>query len=132
MGEQNTHHIYRDINMISVTPPKIPLTPTTDTSLTSRISFFSFASFTAIQLQISRRGVSALLLSIALVLALLAAIPLLGTESLQNGLVDILGSAWKVLVFLSEAAEITIECVGFTLGRAAARFGRGFEHGYNM
>ena len=132
MGDRNTYRNYRDINMTPVTPPKTPFTPTTDTSLTPGTSVFPFASFTAIDLQISRRGACALLLPIALLLALLDAIPLLGTEGLQNGLVDLVGLIWKVSVLFSQAAEMAIECVGFTLGRAAARFGRGLERGYRM
>jgi spore maturation protein SpmB len=62
----------------------------------------------------------------------LAAFAVLRTEGLLNGLMDLLRCVWKILVFLSEAAEIAIEGVGFALGRAVAQFGRGFEHGYHM
>jgi hypothetical protein len=127
---------FLDINQTPNTPPKTPLTPTTDTSLTSRTSAFSFASFTSftaviVHFSLSRRGFFALVALLALSL-ISTAVALVEMESLRHGLFDFTEVVWRLLVLLSEAAETMIEGIGFALGRAVARFGRGFERGYRM
>jgi hypothetical protein len=126
---------FLDINQTPKTPPKTPLTPTTDTLLTSRTSAFSFASFTAVivHFSLSRRVFLALVILLALSFMLsAAAVAVLKIESLRHGLFDSGEVVWRMLVLISEAAEVAIEGVGFALGRAIARYGRGFERGYRL
>jgi hypothetical protein len=63
---------------------------------------------------------------------LLAACALPKHDGFQEWLFELIHSAWKVLLLLSEAAEIANEGVVFALGRAVARVGRGFERGYHI
>jgi hypothetical protein len=73
------------------------------------------------------------LLCLILVLACstLLALSIFGYESVSSKTSEILLSlVWEIKA-ISDGLEIFLEGAGFVVGRAMARFGKGFERGYN-
>ncbi|KAF2242188.1 hypothetical protein BU26DRAFT_570877 [Trematosphaeria pertusa] len=116
-----------------------PTTPTSSISTASSVSRSSikFLNYICVwnDAHTPRQTVRLRILAIvSIVLALLLALALAsaGTDHIPSHVTISFEFALKSLEAFSELLEVCLEAAGFVVGRAAARFGRGFVKGYNI
>ena len=131
-AEDTSDDTHFDINKTPMTPPR---TPTTDTTLPTSDSGLSGTLFTKSwdHLKGGTTMTTVLLaLGLGVVLVSLLLLAFLGTEGVKSDVCELMGSIWTMLVVVSDTVEVGIEGLGWIIGRAVGRFGRGFQRGYRM